>query len=202
MSRLLLALGFTVNDRRRAPCALHGGSNPSAFAWRNDGRWHCFSCGASGDRIALIRAVRQCGFNDALAFLAALAGVEYQPNRLPLAEIARRKEIRQRAERAAWLVTDELSQLRRYYMDALHRTERLQSRIADGILRTENDPEREVAWDRLARLAPAGTYFLAGFSFVFDAQPDVLARFVLARPADRRAMILDGYDPKGNSDAA
>jgi hypothetical protein len=48
---LLRNLGFEVNERaRRARCLLHSGSNPTAFAWREDGRWHCFVCGKGGDR--------------------------------------------------------------------------------------------------------------------------------------------------------
>ena len=60
MVLLLETLGFVVNERtRRAPCLLHSGSNPTAFAWREDGRWHCFSCDMGGDRIALVREVRR-----------------------------------------------------------------------------------------------------------------------------------------------
>jgi hypothetical protein len=44
MPHLLAALGFAVNERtRRCACLLHGGRNPSAFSWRYDGRWCCFS---------------------------------------------------------------------------------------------------------------------------------------------------------------
>ena len=74
MPRLLAELGFAVNERtRRAPCLLHSGSNPTAFAWREDGRWHCFSCGEGGDRIALVRAARRCSFREAVEFLSGVS---------------------------------------------------------------------------------------------------------------------------------
>src|SRR5579872_2375840 len=78
MPRLLTALGFAVGERtHRCSCILHGGSNPTAFAWTDAGLWKCHSCGAGGDKIALVRAVRQCRFREAVEVLAALAGVEY-----------------------------------------------------------------------------------------------------------------------------
>jgi len=90
MSELLGALGFTVSTRtRRCPCILHGGSNPSAFSWRDDGRWYCHSCGAGGDRIALVRGVRQCGFHDAVRLLAELASAEQRAQRILCADVAR-----------------------------------------------------------------------------------------------------------------
>jgi hypothetical protein len=103
MPDLLLALGFEANERtRRAPCILHRGSNRTAFSWREDGRWHCFSCERGGDKIALIRAVRQCSFSEAVDVLAALAGVEYRPGRQSLDRIKRargeRESLRHDAE--------------------------------------------------------------------------------------------------------
>lgn len=90
MEQLLASLGFVVNERtRRATCLIHSGSNSSAFAWRDDGRWHCHSCSAGGDKISLVRAVKKCGFRDAVEILAALAGVEFQANRADIGEIKR-----------------------------------------------------------------------------------------------------------------
>jgi CHC2 zinc finger len=77
MPHLLESLGFDVNGRtKRCPCLLHGGSNPSAFSWTDAGLWRCHSCGAGGDKISLVRAVRNCSFREAVEFLAALAGIE------------------------------------------------------------------------------------------------------------------------------
>ena len=97
MPRLLAALGFEANERtRRGPCPLHGGRNPSAFAWREDGRWRCFACGACGDRIALVRAVRRCSFSEAIRFIAILAGVECEHLFISRERIQHQKRIGER----------------------------------------------------------------------------------------------------------
>jgi len=193
MVRLLESLGFEVNERtRRAPCVLHGGSNASAFAWTESGLWRCHSCGRGGDRIALVRAARQCSFRDGVAYLAALAGVEFQDRRLPRQEMVGRQRRRERAERAAWQIADEIGRLRRHYTDALHRTDRLQALIGNEILRESNESVREEIWERLARLASVSTFFLAAWNFIWDAESHTLARFALATPAERRQFILEG----------
>ena len=195
MTRLLGALGFVVTERtRRGPCILHSGSNPTAFAWRHDGRWRCFSCGRSGDRIALVQSVQQSGFHEAVKFLAALAGVEYRGQRLSRAETKRREALRGRAERAAWKLTDEIVRLRIYNTDALHRADRLCCRLGVQLSRAASESEREKIWDRLARLAPAQTFFLAAWTFMSQAKPEALAHFALAMPSERRR-ILEGDAP-------
>jgi hypothetical protein len=88
MPQLLYSFGFDVNERtRRAPCLLHSGSNPTAFSWTHEGLWHCHSCGMGGDKIALVRAVRNCSFSDGVDFLAGFAGVQYRANRKSHEEI-------------------------------------------------------------------------------------------------------------------
>ncbi len=92
MSHLLTTLGFETNERtRRGPCSFHGGSNRSAFSWTATGLWKCHSCGAGGDKIALVRAARKCSFREAVEFLAALAGVNIRANPLSQAEISQRR---------------------------------------------------------------------------------------------------------------
>jgi hypothetical protein len=196
MARLLEALGFSVNERtRRAPCRLHSGSDPTAFSWREDGRWHCHSCGAGGDRIALVRATHRCSFRETVEFLAALAGVEFRPKRVSRREIAERRRQREQAEHVAWQIADEAAQLRRHYTDAMHRAERLQGRIGNEIFRSSSEATRETAWARFARIVPAHTFFFAAWNFVWDAKPDTLVRFVLASPAERRRFILGEVAP-------
>jgi hypothetical protein len=200
--RLLEALGFAFNERtHRCVCVLHRGSNPTAFSWREDGLWYCHSCGAGGDKIALMRAVRQCGYRDAVRFLAALAGVEYQSQRLSQTEITRAKRRRARAELAAWGIADEIGRLRRCYMDGLHRTERLQRRIGNKLLRSRTEAERDAEWERLARLASICTFFYAAWNFIWDAKANALAHFALASPGERRRFILEGK-PDGLAKAA
>lgn len=193
MPILLAELGIGVNERtRRCACILHGGSNRSAFSWTEAGLWKCHSCGAGGDRIALVRAARRCSFREAVEFLAALAGVEFRSRRVSRCEIAQTRRRRERADRAAWQIADEIGRLRRYYTDATHRAERLEWRIGNEVLRPGTEASRDTAWERLARLAPVSTFFFAAWDFVWDAKPDVLARFALASPTGRQRFILEG----------
>lgn len=196
MLPLFEALGIRANERtRRGSCPIHGGSNPTAFAWRDDGRWHCFSCGAGGDKIALVQAIRKCSFREAVAFLAGLVGVKLGSPRVSRRDLERRAQQRVRAQQAAWRIADEIGRLRRYYADALHRTERLQKWLGNDILKMGTEPAKECVWERLARLAPVCAYFFAAWNFIWDAKPEVLARFALAQPAERRSTILDGDVP-------
>lgn len=190
MPELLAELGFRVNTRtRRGPCVIHGGDNPLAFHWEETGEWFCFTrCGRGGDKIALVRAVRRCGFREAVTFLAGLGGVQYAPGHVPRAEIERRRQLRLRAGRAAWHAYDEIARLRRYYTDALHRSDRLCAAIGKRLLR---ERDRKL-WDDLGRLAPAQSFYLAAFQFLNKGTPAELARFAFAGAAKRRAMILEG----------
>lgn len=196
MPRLLEALGFRVNERmRRNPCIIHGGSNPTAFAWTDAGLWKCHSCGAGGDRIALVRAVRGCSFREAMAFLAALAGVQYRFQRASRGEFERARLRRARAERAAWKLTDEIARLRIYYNDALHRADRLCWRVGTRLCFASSDAARETLWEALAQLAPAQTFFLAAWHSLSQMKPEAVARFAVATPAERRRCILEGNAP-------
>jgi phage/plasmid primase-like uncharacterized protein len=193
-ARLLSALGFEVIERtRRCACILHGGSNRTAFSWTEAGLWKCYSCGAGGDRIGLVKAVRQCSFREAVEFLAALAGVEFRSRRVSPQEIAETRQRRERAEHAAWHIADETGRLRRYYTDAMHRVERLQGRIGNEIQRSATEAAREAAWERLARLIAVRTFFFNGWNFIWDSNPEALVCFALASPTERRRLIL-GYE--------
>jgi hypothetical protein len=196
MPEVLRALGFEVNERtRRSACILHDGSNRSAFSWTDAGLWRCHSCSAGGDRIALVRAVRNGTFREAVEYLAALAGVEFRPRRTSRHDIAQKRLRRERAERAAWRIADEIAQLRRYYTDGLHRAERLQTQIGSELLRTSAETALDCGWERLARLAPVCTFFFAAWNFIWGAKPDVLTHFALTSSAERRRFILEGFAP-------
>jgi DNA primase len=195
MVRLLTALGFEVSGRtRRCACIVHGGKNQSAFTWRDDGRWYCYSCGQGGDRIALVRAARNCGFREAMDFLGQLVGVKYLPRRASCYEIERARIIHERAEKAAWRVSDEVIRLRSYYRDGLHRAERLAARVGEEILCSSTEDQREGAWERLARLAAVQSFFLAAYDFTYRIPSAVLVRFALASPEQRRTLIFGDDD--------
>jgi DNA primase len=88
---LLTALGFSISKTNsfeiRAPCILHGGDNPYAFRLkRSTGRFYCYTrqCEKSengevdNDLIALVRRARNCGFKEALEYLAIFCGISLE----------------------------------------------------------------------------------------------------------------------------
>jgi hypothetical protein len=191
MPELLRALGFDVNARtRRCPCVLHGGENPSAFSWREDGLWRCHSCGAGGDRIALVRAVRECGFREAVRFLAGLAGVEYRGRRVSREEVAQIYAQRERARVAAWAVRDAVVLLVGRHARALCLVERLQRTVGERLEIQGEGEQSEALWEILRRLAPVATYSLAVFYFLGNADPETRIRFVLGTGAGRGAFLF------------
>jgi len=194
MSRLLAALGFTVNERtRRCPCVIHSGSNLTAFSWSEEGLWHCHSCGAGGDRIDLVRAVRQCSFGEAVEFFATLAGVRVADGEFS----AERRCVQAKCEAdqvaARFLLNAENNALReaRQNLWALNRLQRKVSRrlgeLENG--KPERRPEEiDWAWDALqfvhGAIARADTaYCIAAFS-----APVERAAFAL-NPEQCEAMI-------------
>jgi CHC2 zinc finger len=196
MSALLSMLGFDVNERtRRAPCLLHSGSNPTAFAWREEGRWHCFSCGRGGDRIALVRAVRQCSFCDAVEFIAVLAGVEYKPGTVSREALEVQKRIREsETAQADVLLHLELSAWRNE-QDEVARLEAIRRNAGkrlDAIYRGEPErwrDEMEHAWGALAEVCrqmprAAARYYVISFAPAKD-------RFVFALDAQAREQLTD-----------
>lgn len=56
----------------RAPCPLHDGEGLNFALIPATNGFKCFSCGAAGDGIGLVRAMRGCGFIDAVVFLAGV----------------------------------------------------------------------------------------------------------------------------------
>lgn len=64
-------LGLTVSHDGMVLCPVHTERTPSCKLY--DGRaksgWYCFGCQTSGDAVDLVRAVKDCSFPEALAFL-------------------------------------------------------------------------------------------------------------------------------------
>ncbi len=200
MPMLLDRLGFGIDTRtRRAACLLHGGQNRTAFSWRDDGCWHCFSCGRGGDRITLVREARGCGFRAAMTFLAALAGVELADHGSVRDQLRRRRRERQRldaaakrlaaVERAALLAArDELHSLYHLRRTAGNRLAELEAGAPERWA-----GEREVAWEALRLVADqeagaAAAYYVAAFS-----SPAERALFSL-RAGERPKMVRGALD--------
>jgi hypothetical protein len=168
-------------DGWSARCPAHEDRNPSLSIHERDGKIliHCHaSC--TPEKVCAAIGI---GLRD--LFLIP-------PRKLSRSELHREAALRARAETAAWRVRDEVVRLCSFYRDGLHRAERLMARTGEGLLRSCTEAEQDAAWERIGRLAPVTTYFLASFNFVFDSSAEKLARFALASPAERRAFILEG----------
>lgn len=57
-------------------CPFHTEKTPSFIVFPDSQRWHCFGCGAGGDVFGFVMQSQNLGFSEALAALAARAGVE------------------------------------------------------------------------------------------------------------------------------
>lgn len=203
MAVLLEALGFTVRTgSRRCACILHGGSNPTAFSWTEDGLWQCFSCQLGGDRIALIRAARKSDYKSSVAYLAMLAGVsplEPLPERPERAMTARRNrgaEALLEIERQAVLeARDHLHKLR-----ALDRAvkERLGEIWAGSQQRWSG--EVELAWEIMRFIPSALRRADAAYCIVALASPNERARFAVF-PQRRNVMTSEALERGFVSDA-
>jgi hypothetical protein len=195
MPVLLRALGFDLNQRtRRAPCILHTGSNPTAFSWTDDGRWHCFSCERGGDKIALVRAVRSCSFPEAVDFLASLAGVEYSPSPVSAHEFERARVARVQARRNARTLVDAEFSVWRDARDNLLSLVALRRNAGARLLAiaggaTPRFPgEAEIAWEVLKIVADGMARADTAYCLVSFAAPIERYAFIL-HPERREEMI-------------
>lgn len=83
IKHLFSSLGITISNENakelRGPCKIHGGDNPTSFRFNKEKKsWICFShrCNEiwGSDIIALIRAVNNVNFIDAVNYLRQLVG--------------------------------------------------------------------------------------------------------------------------------
>jgi phage/plasmid primase-like uncharacterized protein len=196
MPEVLRALNIVCNARtRRAPCVIHSGSNSSAFVWRDSGLWHCHSCGRGGDKIALVREVRQCSFREAVEFLAALAGVEYRHGLVSRGTLERQNRHREREtaeadsllarEFVAWCEARDLV----LQLEAIRRNagKRLQAMHRGAQERWAG--EMDLAWEALAEVYRQLPRAAAAYNVIsFAAAED---RFAFAMDTEARGKLLE-----------
>src|SRR5271169_4303606 len=70
-------------------CPFHGEKSPSFYVY--DDGYHCFGCGAHGDAISFVMQSQGLPFMDAVAQLAAEAGLEVPKSSPEAAEAERRR---------------------------------------------------------------------------------------------------------------
>jgi DNA primase len=134
-------------------CPLHDERTGSCSVNPSKGVWHCFGCGKGGDIFWFVRLVRGCSFNEALAFLAARAGIEmngFQPSPELSAKVAAIK-----AQRDADAAFEKFCAERTEAISCEHRRLGQAATVAEDALRagTLSPPESEMAWDVLKRRA-------------------------------------------------
>ena len=69
-------------NRRTGLCPFHNEKTPSFHVRDDEGYYHCFGCGASGDAITFLREKEGMAFMDAVRSLAEMAGMDV-PNTGP-----------------------------------------------------------------------------------------------------------------------
>jgi len=188
MRGLLAALGFSVNQgTQRCACLIHGGSNPTAFAWTNSGLWKCHSCGAGGDRIALVRAVRHCLFRQAVEFLTALAGVEFRAHHVSRSEIEQLQSERTslRKDASAALAVDGSSSCET--RDAVLQLE--------AIRRNAGHRLREIGAGSLERWCGEAEWCWASLAEVSRQMPRAAAAYAVATFAKFQGRLRFALDP-------
>lgn len=65
IEQALTQYGIKTNHARRIPCPIHGGKNPTAFAYK-ERSFFCYSCGTGGDVIELVMQLYKISFTGAL----------------------------------------------------------------------------------------------------------------------------------------
>ena len=63
------ALGLNPDERGRCACPIHAGHDKNMKLWKDESRFYCHVCHASGDSIALVQTVNQCTFWEAVEWL-------------------------------------------------------------------------------------------------------------------------------------
>lgn len=82
----------------KACCPFHKEKTPSFTCSSEKGLFYCFGCQEGGDIFAFLMKIENLSFNEALEKLAAMAGVEYKPQRPLTAEEQRRAQSRKLLE--------------------------------------------------------------------------------------------------------
>jgi len=98
---ILERLGLPPGRHGRSSCPLCGGSkNSTKFSYsETKGLWHCFACGAKGDKISLVEKALNCDFKEALRWLGCDRSAPVIKPRL-ISEEQRKAEALERLE--AW----------------------------------------------------------------------------------------------------
>ncbi|MGC6484654.1 MAG: DNA primase [Candidatus Puniceispirillales bacterium] len=159
-------------NRRTGLCPFHNEKTPSFHVRDDEGYYHCFGCGASGDAITFLREKEGMTFMDAVRTLAEQAGLDVPDTgpRDPEASAKRDK---------AFAILDDAA---RYYQSSLAEADN----PAAGYLARRGVGAEEIKTFRLG-YAPRQGFIQAMTAFGHDAEPMLEAG--LTRRSDRDQSI-------------
>jgi DNA primase len=141
-------IGSKALRRGRGQCPLCESS--TGFSANDNRGFHCFACGAHGDKIGFVQQFCKCDFKAALRFF----GLEPGRPPIPDPETERRRKIRQGLE--AW------ARAQRKELSAAHYGREQLSTLA--LHRLRQDPEDAAGWDWLTKALPG----LPGIEYQLD----------------------------------
>ncbi len=186
-------------DKWRARCPIHGSDKQKSLAVDDGvGRYHCFSCAASGDVLQWLQDVRGLEFKDALAEAAKLAGVE------ETVEVSKADKKRRR-------IAELIDQAARYYHKCLNDTLRAGMRgkwhftdetidhcligFANGTLKRELDaPSQSLLIESgLFTKTPGGVTETLQGRFVFPWLRNKRAVYMVGRRLDDSKTSIEKY---------
>lgn len=144
-----------------ACCPLHGESTPSFHAQAQEGTYHCFGCGASGDHFAFLMALNGLDFPSAVAEVASLGGIALPENTTGGGKPARPPEQpRQTKERPQPLAAEGKRELVKTYDytdrdgNLLYQVCRFMIRMPDGSFALNKDGQGP--WKTFMQRRPSG----------------------------------------------
>ena len=70
---------YSNKQQMKFRCPLHSDQHPSGVIYVDEGRWHCFQCGAHGDIFDAVEQFERVDFPQAIAKLARHVGLDLKP---------------------------------------------------------------------------------------------------------------------------
>jgi len=135
-------LGEPEPRRNRSRCPIHNGDSLTSLSINEErGLFHCFVCGAGGDKIDFVRRIRGCDYKSALQILGVpTEGASYKPSPEMQRQHQSLQAIRMWCKSAG-----------RKLQDEIYVRERV---ITRAIERLKHDPEDAWAWNWLGWALP------------------------------------------------
>src|SRR5262245_49832287 len=170
---ILTRAGYDPGRHGRTRCPIHGGNNRTAFSFdEENGFFRCFSCGAKGDKVQLVRDLLRVNFGEALRWLGM-----YRMDFSSAKEVFPNEEI----SRLAQAISVEQA-----YRSEIFRLEFRElfnaGRNAEAVL-LEFDSEG--AWDILCAVAERRRWLTAAMNILDFGPPSLVVPFLIGSSRDQ-----------------